>query len=338
MDIQTTPWYKREEIIVPILVGIIVGVLPTVVPMNWIWLSICCLVLIICSAWIVVIVVPSKKIRNIVTIVVVVFLGIVGFCRVQDQWEKDHPSSPAKSPIEQTKQSTAKEIADEIIKKLPRQSPRSAQTNNKKNGNEIQIKFVFKNSALLTPIRKKNITKELNSFRNYLMGLGFEVPKETASMGIGSGKGASSAFGSSGNPVFDDIYVGEESIDDLTLWRKMYANYFFQRYRVRVDNRHQGLVGMILTDYFSKSYANQPPKDCKSFDGWICALWDIRNSCGQDFMDRTLYYASMIEIQDEEKDFNKYFSYRLFAGEWVVDNNFQNRPKIGQILRKYNLL
>jgi len=52
--------------------------------------------------------------------------------------------------------------------------------------------------------------------------------------------------------------------------------------------------------FFSDSYLNKH-EEIQSIFWWTDALWDIRNNCGQDFTDRVLYYASMIETQSGEK-------------------------------------
>ncbi|MGO9137246.1 MAG: hypothetical protein ACLP9S_04595 [Syntrophales bacterium] len=206
---------------------------------------------------------------------------------------------------------------------------------------EVQIKLIFKNSPLFTTKRKQRFTAELNGFRNYLLGIGFEVPKETPPIGIGSGKGATGGFVSHGDPVSDyDIYIGRESIDDLLLLRRIYASFVFNTLfqdSLKTEIDYSGLTIMIFSDYFARSFANQSPENNTGFDGWLNALWEIRNICSQDFMDRSLYYMTKIKPQNE-KDFNKYFSYRLLKAARIVDNNFQDIPKMVQILKKYNLL
>jgi hypothetical protein len=220
-----------------------------------------------------------------------------------------------------------------------------------------EIKLVFKNSALLTPPRKNRITMELNAFRNYLMALGFEVPKGTPAFGTaGAGKGWTAASSSDyGDPALSkDIYIAEEAVDDLTTWRRAYAYYVFDKifsqppsagdlFFIRTWDTY------IFTDYFASSYANQRPKDSRGMGGWVSALWEIRDSCGWDFTDRSLFYTYKSIIQYEEKGFkvideeevkifNKYFSTHFFHGVWVLDNNLQTRPPIGIILRKHKLL
>ena len=307
---------------------------------------------------------PQPKERHIMLIIFFVFLMLIGVSSgiLQQHLNKKETERQQKKLSDELFQShldqefikgklsaigeimgrMSKSDSDLYIKKMASVIEQMSRLEPKINGifAHPEIKFVFKNSPLLTPARQKKITTELNSFRNYLMALGFEVPKEAPSMGIQPGKGATSGWGSSGNPVLSgSIYIGEESIDDLKQWEKTYALYFFDRYYAPAGgNMNDVPFAMLLSDYFSDSYLNKHRRDPKAFSGWTDALWDIRNNCGQDFTDRVLYYASMIETQSGEKDFNKYFSDRLFRGVSVVDNYFQDSPKIGKILRKYNLL
>jgi hypothetical protein len=222
-----------------------------------------------------------------------------------------------------------------------------------------EIKLEFKNSALFTPARRNKITTELNAFRNYLVGIGFEVPKETPAMGITvKGKGMVSASSDYfGDPALDmDIYIGRESIDDLTAWRSAYAYYVFNQIlsiHPYNDVPHffiRTRCSWIFEDYYANSYANKQPKNLKGVDGWVGALWEIRDSLGQDFTDRSLFYTYKSIILDKEekgfeiindedvKVFNNFFSRHFFDGAWVLDNNYQSRSKIAEILKKYKLI
>ena len=123
MENQGTDWHKRRDFIIPILVGIMVGILPTAVPMNWIWMLVCWLVLGVCIVWLILIVFSSKTLRNGILIISGIMLIIGGFYRVQEQWLKDHPFKQAEKTIKappeiiiQSKEPTAKEIAEELAK------------------------------------------------------------------------------------------------------------------------------------------------------------------------------------------------------------------------------
>ena len=54
-------------------------------------------------------------------------------------------------------------------------------------------------------------------------------------------------------------------------------------------------------------------------NGWVSALWDIRQDRGQDFTDRALMYSLKAPV-DSSEDMNKYFSDRFRGGVLVVKN------------------
>jgi hypothetical protein len=92
MENQDTAWHKQRKYIVPILVGIILAILLTVVQMNWMWMAFCWLVVVVCVAWLIIVVFVSQTgLRNVVLAVVVVLLIIWGGYQVRNQWVKDYP-------------------------------------------------------------------------------------------------------------------------------------------------------------------------------------------------------------------------------------------------------
>jgi len=212
-----------------------------------------------------------------------------------------------------------------------------------------EIKLVFKNSPLLTAARQKKITTELNSFRNYLIRLGFEVPKETPPMGIENKVGFTSGGTTPGDSVLDwSINIGEKDIDNLTIWRLAYTEYVFRKIlsesSVTKEDRfqHNFFTIIVFDKYFTYSFRNQPVN--KRMDGgrdWVPALWEIRDRCGHDFTDQALFYTFRSILRhkttEDESDFNKYFLNQFISGLWVVDNDLHSRSKIFQIFKKYNL-
>ena len=62
-------------------------------------------------------------------------------------------------------------------------------------------------------------------------------------------------------------------------------------------------------------------------NGWVNALWEMRLSCGREFIDRSLYYSSRFKAQNGA-DFNKYFLNRLVVGmsRYSTDNSL-TKPK-----------
>lgn len=208
---------------------------------------------------------------------------------------------------------------------------------------KLQVKIIFKNSPLFTAQRRHRISSEIESFNSYLVAIGFDVPKEIPPIGTSPGRGLSSAFVYPGDPVLNQhISLPEEQIDDPKIWIRAYATLVFNQllgaYSAPDDEMQNNLwTTWIFIEYFTSSYANQRPRESKGMNGWVSALWDIRRSCGQQFMDRSLYYASRSKVE-KGSDFNKYFLNRLVVGMSVLDNNFSNASKVKGILREHRLL
>lgn len=232
---------------------------------------------------------------------------------------------------------------------------------------EVQVKLIFKDSPLFTPKRKQKITVDIDAFRKYLIGLGFDVPKEIPPIGTSAGKGWTMAFSSNGPIFYDSIMIGDKEIDNPESWRRATANHFFMKIfpwhstdDIDIELARTWTI-WIFAEYFASSYANKRPKQSHGMNGWVDVLWDIRDSCGKDFTDGSLFYASKIDIDKERKDnrgtstpnkppstgtntkefaqdFNKYFSERFISGSFVLDNNLRNRQKILKILRQYNFI
>lgn len=206
-----------------------------------------------------------------------------------------------------------------------------------------QTRLIFKNSPLLTAERKSRISSEIDSFRNYLVAVGFNVPEEVPPIGTSPGRGLSSAYTHTGDPVLDgSIYLGEEQIDDPKMWIRAYATLVFNQllgpYSSPINETHNSVWTMyIFIDYFTGSYANKRPPESQGMNGWVDALWEMRGACGQQIVDRSLYYASRSKAESGA-DFNKYFLNRLIVGMSVLDNNFTNAPKVQKILKKRGLL
>lgn len=345
MENRDAAWHSKRELIVPILFGVIAAIIPWVIPMDYIVMLICWLVLAGCIEWLIFILVSSKRMRFFVLIVVAILLIIGGFYRIREQWTKDHVV-PIK---EKTSHPVGEQPKEPPYKEGARQSQSKAPFNV---DSKVEVKLIFKDSPLFTSERKQQITAEINAFRRYLIGLGFDVPKETPPIGITHGKGFTAGYSNSHTidlAFTEQIYIGDELIANPASWRNAYAQYFFRRIfgyehlgNAELEFR-RSWTGVIFASYFAGSYWTERPWHMEGFNGWVKALWDIRDSCGQEFTDRALFYAFKFkEVKSSfkkfEDDFNEDFAYRFFWGVEVVDNDFHNRPKIIQVLKKYNLL
>ncbi len=226
---------------------------------------------------------------------------------------------------------------------------------------DTELKLIFKDSPLFTPERKKRISTEINAFKNYLAGLGFEIPNEAPQFGISetppppfnisSGRtyrhtfmgppcGKATQHSISGGANFlEDITIIDKDIDNLAMWRRAYAEHVFWRiFRCsNLENEFWTGIVSVFVNYLAGSYANQRPQNIEGEkDLIINTLWDIRDNCNQDFTDRALFHTSKVKFQEGE-DFDKCFLDCFSRGLAVVDNGFHNVPKINEILYKYDL-
>ena len=211
-----------------------------------------------------------------------------------------------------------------------------------------ELKLIFKDSPIFTPARKQQISNEMEAFYRYLVGLGFDAPKEVPPIGISLGKGTVSTFVFPGPVYWQSIGIGEHSVDDPIAIRKVYANYAF-RTMLRAyshslpDKTHRVFAGLVFSDYFVYSFSiKDPPLPQDGMDDWVQALWDIRKKFGQDFTDRALFFTFKAFDDPREKDageeFNAYFFGMFLTGAEVVDYQFQKLTSIGEILRAHRLI
>jgi hypothetical protein len=93
---------------------------------------------------------------------------------------------------------------------------------------------------------------------------------------------------------------------------------------------------MLFSSYYADSYVGQYTPSPGST--WENALWEIRQKCGKEFMDRTLFYTYMrLEPHGEKPGatFDRVFRNRLMRGLMVRSNLFQVRKDVITILEKY---
>jgi hypothetical protein len=226
-----------------------------------------------------------------------------------------------------------------------------------------QVKLIFKDSPFFTAARRRHITMQIDEFRNYLMGIGFDIPKEIPPIGTGHG---ASGVGGSGDVLNSSIDIDDRRIDDPMFVRLPYADFVFDLL-LKVNDRSsigwafRGQVSHVMATYYNLSYSgnmfelNGHAVPMRS-DSWDSALWDIRSACGKDFTDRSMFFMfKQIDLVSSDPKFyrdpdpranwgistqesNEYIFTGLMAGEGVVDNNFQKRPMIGRILKEHGLI
>jgi hypothetical protein len=216
-----------------------------------------------------------------------------------------------------------------------RVSPRAPQRNDPR----IQ----FTSSPLWTEQRKATVRMEIQTFDRYLSRNNVVKPPERIPLiRISEGTQVSWGFVTPVNPPFDQRQIPVPMGDFTPLRiRTLYANYVFDTILSVYDApEHSSLVwaSWIYSEYFAASSLNTAPgSNPKSMNGWVSALWDIRQDRGQDFTDRALMYSLKAPVEYSD-DVNKYFSDRFRGGVLVVKNDFSEVVEVNKILARHGLL
>jgi hypothetical protein len=222
------------------------------------------------------------------------------------------------------------------------------------------VHITFKESPLFTNERKRVIVQEMTRFRQYLVGLGFDVPVDTEPMSAVS-------RGPAGEPPILSPGYGEElSIDSGDLdnpeeIRNLYSSYVFNKlFAVTRDlsispapEFEQKLVASmprmgaayVFSKYFTADYVREIRTDTYRFGGarnWIFALWEMRRDLGRDFTNHSLLYTHKFYNDGEpivlsHYVFDIYFRERLLRGTSAADNNNEHKERINAILRRNHL-
>jgi hypothetical protein len=195
------------------------------------------------------------------------------------------------------------------------------------------VVVIFKSSPLFTAFRKWRIIQASDEYRNYLIGIGYEVPAVVPPIGAVPGYITMGQFGRGYNQA---MILSDEGmkIDLGDSVRFGYGStFFFNEIKEPIlDQESAGRHGeavRIFADYYRCSFANkriiyaQTPSDLGK---WEDALWELRAKYGKDFMDAAMFYAvkrwaPFDSMKDQDVDFDSFFSWRLLAGVAVLDNN-----------------
>ncbi len=208
----------------------------------------------------------------------------------------------------------------------------------------ISVKVTFKSSPLFTEARKKRITNILNNFYGYLAEIGFEIPKEVPPLGVAKGLLMSGGT-AHGGPYNADMVIPEETLDspdDMII--RAYAEYLFRELIPEnppnlKQGRSLGEAVRLFADYYRCSFFGRrtveyPPE----LDTWEATLWSIREKYGQDFMDKSMFFAIKrwmpYGFARTDTDFDNYFAVRLEMGAVVFDNNGMPLNGIRDLLKE----
>jgi hypothetical protein len=210
------------------------------------------------------------------------------------------------------------------------------------------LELIFKDSTLFTTSRREFISDTLESFYSYLTDLGFTIPVRLPPLGVNaSGSAQGGTF--PGDPVYDyGIGIGKDSMDKPIVICGLYAQYWFgnilKEHDISPAWSNRVWMTAVVADYYARSKTNVPPdEDYKGFNGWVPALWEVRQDVGSQFMDKAMFYVvGSPEPESNPHDmemieFNRYLWTRLIRGINVIDNDYSRSQRITKILKARGL-
>ncbi len=204
--------------------------------------------------------------------------------------------------------------------------------------NQLTLRIVFSDSSVLTSARKRTISLEFQRLKDYLVGLGFDVPDVVPPIQINIVGGIMS----SASPYGFSLGFTDKSIDDKTTLRNTYAFYVFsgllKTFKTDVAAEpNRWAATMVIAAYFVDSYSDR-------YSGgreWNAALWKLRQELGQNFVDHALFYTVQLfdeKANNSKNDWNTFFRDRLERGMLVMENPGRRwKPKLDAVVREYNL-
>ncbi len=205
------------------------------------------------------------------------------------------------------------------------------------------IKLIFSPSPELTKERRVFISREISLFRDYLIGIGFEMPTTPVVVQIASNLlGGEIGIGSKGSS--SSLMFTENSLENpKSLWSAYASHVFHFPFITSPIDKIPNRVGsqFLFALYFTSSYAD-------SVSGyeteWNKALWDIRGEFGQHFVDHLLFFTLLSfdsqnhKIGDNDPDFNAFFMERLERGCHDMDSTPRSWIQIRTILMEHGLV
>ncbi len=207
------------------------------------------------------------------------------------------------------------------------------------------VKLIFKESSLFTPRRKAVITDEMSKFHNYLRGIGFDIPDDFPPIGVS--KRTVYMVSMSPGTLYDaSVMLPEADLDNRDAIASLYGQYIFQE-MFDPSNRNfelpggdvQSRSGWVYCTYYTSSFLGKHREGSASLKHWNNGLWEVRQTFGQDFADRLLFYAHQRWLQPTKNDtLDQFFLVRVMGGIDVMENNQNDYTKrIIEILQKNGL-
>jgi hypothetical protein len=205
---------------------------------------------------------------------------------------------------------------------------------------ELVVKMTFKQSAVLTDQRQRDLEWEMNKYFLYLKKVGFDLPAEIPPLGLTPPHGIIVIGGPTTGPISThSLFIPEDAIENIDNMRFAYSVYTFNRLLVwpdmlkpgmsRVEAEHDEVASWIAECYFSASFTGHQVCD-KGTPGykWQEGLWEVRSQLGQGYTDGLVCYTVNLWRNVPPKyvgNFDHFFRYKLVSGESVKGNSNTGR-------------
>ncbi len=237
------------------------------------------------------------------------------------------------TPLEKPSQGTEKSTSLDSVKTLRHEAP-------------ILVRMNFKESVVLTPKRRENITRTVDEFYRYLTrGIGFDLPKELPPLGVSPPKSVLSAGGQQDAPIYySSIIIPADGIDNPDIIRTAYSTYIFETALVHPDagalRPLNEEAAWVFFCYYPSSFTGKSvcATDAPA-NKWRAALWEIRSRYGRAYTDRLLCYTFKMWNTSVTKpaNFDIFFWNKLLAGETAIDNDNDTYAGVAEIAKKHEI-
>jgi hypothetical protein len=155
--------------------------------------------------------------------------------------------------------------------------------------------LIFADSLIFTSQRKKHIQEDIGAFESYLRNIGFDVTLQIPPIEIRPGKGLAMSATSPGFVYDRKIIIGAQGIDDSSIIRRAYAQYYFSTIiggfgELGTPSAAISQLADVYEVYFLDDYLGMHKRSSiASSSKWVDALWDVRKRFGAEMTDKALF-------------------------------------------------
>lgn len=209
---------------------------------------------------------------------------------------------------------------------------------------QSSIHLVFQDSPLLTEAVQQQITRDLSAFREYLLGLGIQVPEEFPPIGISSSPGSTQLRTWGSLPTYrSGATINQGWILDRRAVTEQYADYIIaELLRQRVEQHpsvctvQDMVASSAIARYYNWSFWDY--KAANAIGYWSSQLWAVRGLTGKHFADNLVAFTLKAIIdspeEDAHPDFDVYFYRKIKIADSVIDGNAEKMEDIKAVIEK----